>query len=207
MEPPSPRASALDGRTLVLNRAWVPIHVTSVRRALVMMFRQAAVAVRPATYETFDFESWSRRGPLAREPVVRTVSRMIPAPEVILLAEFDRLPRRQVPFTRRNLSRRDHLRCQYCGRRPGPEHLTIDHVLPRSQGGSTGWSNCVLACIPCNRKKGGKTPEQAGMRLLASPTRPDWVAAFGQEAAPSGWDGFLRPARNGAAATLPREPR
>lgn len=184
-------ASALDRRTLVLNRSWAPVHVTSVRRALVLMFHRAAFAVHPETYETFDFGDWSKRRLDPDEFVIRGVSQLIAAPEVILLVTYDRMPRYQVPFTRKNLCRRDGLRCQYCGRKPTIEELTIDHVVPRAQGGSTGWTNCVLACAACNRRKGGRTPDQAGMKLLEAPTRPEWTSGLSLEGGVRS-DGVLR---------------
>ena len=180
---PVPRqgSGVLAERTLVLNRAWSPVHVTSVRRALVMLYHRAALAVCPATYQTHDFASWIRTSPATPTRVVRTVRTSIPAPDVILLSKYDRIPVLCIPFSRRNLFKRDQSRCQYCGRRQPSESLTIDHVIPRSQGGSTGWSNCVLACAVCNRKKGSRTPDQAGMRLLVRPGRPDWNLVAGQE--------------------------
>ncbi len=171
---PLRQRSVLAERTLVLNRSWVPIHLTTVRRALVMLFQNAAKAVEPESYTTFDFEQWLRSGPRDPGRVVRTPVFEVGAPEVILLSTYDRLPAVSVPFSRRNLSRRDLHRCQYCGRRQSNEQLTIDHVVPRSQGGATDWANCVLACMPCNRKKSCRTPEQAGMKLLSAPERPDW---------------------------------
>lgn len=175
-------ASVLGERTLVLNRSWVPIHLTTVRRALVMLYHHAAVAVEPESYTPFDFEQWLQVTPPPGGRIVRTPSRDVAVPSAILLLKYDRLPGCSVPFSRRNLGRRDHHRCQYCGRRPPGEQMTIDHVIPRSRGGATGWTNCVLACIPCNRKKGCRTPEQAGMRLLAMPARPDWSLVLAVEA-------------------------
>ncbi len=180
---PQRQWSVLGERTLVLNRSWVPIHLTTVRRALVMLFQSAAVAVEPESYTTFDFDQWLRAGPQVARRAVRTPIYEIGAPEVVLLTRFDRLPGVSVPFSRRNLSRRDAHRCQYCGRRQATDQLTIDHVVPRSQGGATGWLNCVLACIPCNRKKSCRTPEQAGMKLLSRPTRPDWALALAVDSA------------------------
>ena len=176
------RESVLSERTLVLNRAWIPVHVTTVRHALVMLFHRSALAVCPQTYETRDFASWVKSPVPEHGRTVRTVRYEIPAPEVILLSTYDRLPRTSVPFSRRNLCRRDQQRCQYCGRRQAADSLTIDHIIPRSQGGSTNWLNCVLACPACNRKKGGRTPDQAGMRLITAPVRPDWSLVVGHEA-------------------------
>ncbi len=178
--PDRPR-SVLAERTLVLNRSWIPIHLTSVRRALVMLFHHAAVAVEPDTYSTYDFEQWLRVEPPPGTRIVRTPNRVIAVPAVILLSNYDRLPGCTVPFSRRNLARRDAHRCQYCGRRQATDQLTIDHIVPRSCGGGTGWTNCVVACIPCNRKKGCRTPEQAGMKLLSTPRRPDWSLVLAVE--------------------------
>jgi 5-methylcytosine-specific restriction endonuclease McrA len=174
----SHRSSLLDRPTLVLNKSWRAVSVTTVRRALVLLFRGAASVVHPATYETFDFSSWVLRGG-DREQCVGAVRIQIPVPEVVVLSRYDRVANQHLPFTRRNLYRRDHLRCQYCGRRPGVKSLTIDHVVPKSLGGITSWTNCVLACAECHGRKGGRTPEQVGMKLLKNPEHPPWAEALG----------------------------
>ncbi len=171
--------SLLDRPTLVLNRSWLPIHVTPARRAITLVYRGVASVVQTDTYETFDFLAWARQ-PVAPGKCVRTVRLRIPLPEVIVLRSFDRVTRRHIPFTRRNLFRRDRLRCQYCGCRPGTKNLTIDHVQPRRLGGVTSWTNCVLACAKCNGRKGGRRPEEVGMRLLQRPVQPQWSAALGK---------------------------
>jgi 5-methylcytosine-specific restriction endonuclease McrA len=171
-------SSPLERQALVLNRSWLPIHVTTVRRALTLVYRRAAFAVRVDTYETFDFDCWVAKSQEIKGPCLQGVRVRVPIPEVIVLAQFDRLPRKYVPFSRRNLYRRDQHRCQYCGRNPGMRHLTIDHIVPRSVGGLTSWTNCVLACAGCNGRKGNQTPRQAGMRLLRQPERPDWCSAI-----------------------------
>ena len=99
-------------------------------------------------------------------------------PEVIVLKTYDRLPTNSVTFSRRNIFKRDRFTCQFCGRQPGSEALTIDHVVPRSQGGTSTWENCVLACIDCNARKADRTPEQARMPLRHAPIRPDLEAAL-----------------------------
>ncbi len=99
-------------------------------------------------------------------------------PEVIALTDYDRLPMAAVTFSRRNIFKRDHYTCQYCGAQPGSEELTIDHVVPRSQGGVSTWENCVLACMACNKRKADRTPEQARMRLRKKPVRPAWKPLY-----------------------------
>jgi len=95
-------------------------------------------------------------------------------PEVITLTEYDRPPAAAVTFNRRNIFKRDHYTCQYCGKQPGGEELTLDHVIPRAQGGESRWDNCVLACLECNKRKADRTPEQAKMRLKHKPVQPKW---------------------------------
>lgn len=162
----------LNTNVLVLNRVYLPVHVTTVRRAVSMMYQGTARAV-DHEYQTFDFESWAGR--LTHDgDHLGTSTGLLPVPRVILLSHYDRLPRRHVRFSRTNIFSRDRYTCQYCGERPGRAHLNLDHVVPRSQGGRTTWENVVCSCIPCNRRKGGRTPAQAGFVLERSPRRPRW---------------------------------
>jgi len=164
----------LDEATLVLNRSWVVITTTTVRRALSLAINGVARIIAPDTFEVHDFRSWSSLNVSRGEPCVRTVSLLIRVPEIIVLSTYDAIPRKEVPFTRKNLYKRDGYTCQYCGRRMPSEELSIDHVLPKSKGGHTTWTNCVLSCIRCNVRKGNRTPADAGVRLLQDPTRPRW---------------------------------
>lgn len=158
----------------MLNRSWVAISTTSASSAIGLLVRRAAQVVCPSTYQVHDFESWLAT-PVRDGRALRTVKLQIPVPEVIVLVAYDRLPRRHVPFNRRNLYRRDEWQCQYCGRRCGRENLSIDHITPRSRGGQTTWENCVLACVPCNVRKGDRSLKQVSMRLLRKPMRPEWT--------------------------------
>jgi len=126
-------------------------------------------------YRTFDFESWSELSVSVQEDSVGTVHRAIRVPRVILLVAYDKIPKRHVRFSRFNIYARDRNTCQYCGRRFPRSDLNIDHVLPRSRGGLSTWENVVCSCYACNRRKGGRTPEEAGMRLLRPPRRPEWT--------------------------------
>ena len=100
---------------------------------------------------------------------------IIRVPRVILLLTYDRIPRRQVRFNRFNVYSRDRNTCQYCGHRLPRVELNLDHVIPRSQGGTSTWENIVCSCHSCNRRKGGRTPKEAGMKLLHPPRRPEWT--------------------------------
>ncbi len=166
--------STLQGaKALVLNRSYLPIHVTSARRAFSLMYRGVARAV-DEEYRTFAFAEWHRLE-CNGHPSIGMVASHVRVPRVILLTGFDRLPRREVRFSRHNIFVRDGSTCQYCGLRHHPSLLNLDHVIPRTQGGLTTWENVVCACIECNRRKGGRRPEQARMRLRKKPTRPSWT--------------------------------
>jgi 5-methylcytosine-specific restriction endonuclease McrA len=164
--------SVLNTKTLVLNRSYLPVHVTVVRRALGLLYQDVARAV-DEHYRTFDFASWSDLA--ASEDSVGLVGRAIRVPRVILLQTYDRVPRRYVRFSRYNIYARDGSTCQYCGRRFSRTDLNLDHVVPRSRGGSSTWENVVCSCHRCNRIKGGRTPAEAGMRLIRQPRRPQWT--------------------------------
>lgn len=166
--------SVLDTKVLVLNRSYLPVHVTSVRRAFTLLYQGVAQAV-DEEYRLFDFDSWADLAVAVREDSVGMVGRAIRVPRVILLIAYDRLPKRRVRFSRFNIYARDRNTCQYCGERFARNDLNLDHVVPRSQGGGSTWENVVCSCFECNRVKGGRTPEQAGMRLLRLPRRPEWT--------------------------------
>ena len=100
-------------------------------------------------------------------------------PEIILLTHYNAVPPRRVKFSRRNIFERDRFTCQYCGRTPARNDLSIDHVVPRSRGGSTTWSNVVLACTECNARKRDRVPRAAGMRLQRTPREPAWHPGSG----------------------------
>jgi 5-methylcytosine-specific restriction endonuclease McrA len=126
---------------------------------------------------------------------IHSVSLTIKLPAVVRLLRLIKRPKKPVRFSRQNIYARDRYRCQYCGRRFVTEELTYDHVLPRSRGGKTAWENIVTCCISCNRKKGGKTPEEAKMRLIRRPVRPSWVPALritiGIREVPTAWRDYL----------------
>lgn len=163
----------LNSAVLVLNRSYLPIHVTTVRRAFSLIYQGSAVAVN-GQYETFDFQSWSTVDAGGDEGVGTTSGR-IRVPRVIVLRSYDRVPRRHVRYSRLNIFARDDYTCQYCGRRPPRSGLNLDHVIPRALGGRTTWENVVCCCIECNRRKGGRTPAQARLRLNKAPSKPRWT--------------------------------
>jgi 5-methylcytosine-specific restriction endonuclease McrA len=114
----------------------------------------------------------------AGDPAVGVVGRVVRIPRVVVLVAYDRVPRRNVRFSRRNIFVRDRNTCQYCGKLFPSSELNLDHVVPRSQGGKTSWENIVCSCIPCNKRKGGNRPAETGMRLVSAPRAPRWSPEF-----------------------------
>lgn len=144
---------------LVLNASYEPLHVISVRRAMVLLLKEKAEIVEAA------------------ERKLRAYQRDYPLPLVIRLVTYIRIPRRlTLPLNRRNVFIRDEYTCQYCGRQPGRALLTMDHVLPRSRGGGLTWENIVTACMNCNQRKGNRLPEECGMVPRRAPFRPRYMA-------------------------------
>ena len=169
-----PGYSILNTKVLILNRSYLPIHVTSVRHAFSLLYQGIARVVNEQ-YQTFDFDSWSDLSVSVHDESVGLVNRVIRVPRVILLVGYDRVPKRHVRFSRYNIYARDNCTCQYCGLRLPRHELNLDHVVPRSREGTSIWENVVCSCHECNRRKGGKTPQEAGMTLLRKPYKPKWT--------------------------------
>lgn len=189
---------------LVLNRLWQPVHTCSVRRALKLLCLGHAQVVQTegeARYQTHDMGSWVAysvgevASPAAE--LIHSVKVALRVPKIIVLALYDRLPRKEVKFTRQNVFLRDKHTCQYCARILPERDLNLDHVLPRDKGGKMSWENIVTSCVPCNTRKANRLPHDAGMRLLNRPRVPKWRPLFGlhKQASEQVWQEFISPDR------------
>lgn len=190
---------ATERKVLVLNRNWCALGVVDMPGAIGLLYTnyedgepRARVVTPPpkGNYEVWDWGDWSSIRPEEGEQGLVSASVIYKIPEVILLSRYEFMPEQKVNFCRRSLWRRDNYTCQYCGRRPKDDECTIDHVLPKSLGGDTNWTNCVLACYRCNSQKADRRPEDAvrprdrersrkwigpsPMRLLKKPTKPEY---------------------------------
>jgi 5-methylcytosine-specific restriction endonuclease McrA len=161
---------------LLLNRFFSPVTVTSARRAFVLLYGEAGRAV-DENGDTHDFEGWRKTSPRSDDDHLPIVGGSIRVPRVLHLLRYERTPRFTVRLTRRNLMIRDGFQCQYCAHRPSQRDLNLDHVVPRSRGGTDTWENLVVSCRACNLKKGRRTPAEAGMALLRQPHIPRWSTA------------------------------
>lgn len=161
-------------RTLVLDNGFQPIAVVSWMEAMRLLITGKAEVVEEHEIE------------------IRTVSQSWKLPSVLrYLKGIRRKKKTKVAFSRRNILFRDNYECQYCGSKEEP---TFDHVIPVSKGGPTSWENVVIACLPCNQKKGSRTPERAGMKLRKKPVLPDWAPSFVirlKETDPESWRSYL----------------
>jgi 5-methylcytosine-specific restriction endonuclease McrA len=138
---------------LVLNQGYEPLNVCRVRRAIVLLQQNRAEMLENGS------------------GFIHSVNFEFPVPSVIRLASMVRRPHRSGrKLTRLEVFRRDQHTCQYCGRQS--RQLTLDHVVPRYRGGEHSWENVVSACVPCNRRKAGRTPQEAGMKLVRPPSAP-----------------------------------
>jgi 5-methylcytosine-specific restriction endonuclease McrA len=152
--PPCTRRLLMSSQVLVLTQQYQPHKIISWQRAITLMFGDKVEVL-----ETYDEE-------------ISSVSITIKMPSVIRLLRAVRGSKRVVKFSRINILTRDQFRCQYCGQKFEMKALSYDHVVPRSQGGRTTWENVVVACTPCNSRKGDRTPERAGMKLRTRPAKP-----------------------------------
>ncbi|MBI1320988.1 MAG: HNH endonuclease [Candidatus Hydrogenedens sp.] len=173
----------VDAQVLVLNKSWIAVNVTSLRRAMLLLFHDSARVVHPHDYSLYDFDSWcalsNAEDGFSEGRYIYTPNMRVRLPEVIVLNAYNRFVKREVRLSRKNIFERDRHVCQYCKRKFSKADLTIDHVMPRSRGGRDTWENLVLACVKCNIRKGSRTPDEAHMPLLRRPAKPKWLPKFG----------------------------
>lgn len=148
-------SSMLDSHVLVLNQNYEPLSVCSARRAIVLLFRGKVQMV-----EELDLR-------------IHTVSQSFPLPSIVRLEFYVHVPRKNIVLSKRNIMKRDGGRCQYCGTSKGP--MTVDHVMPRTLDGRDTWENLVCACARCNSRKGRRSLEEAGLRLIREPRKPSSI--------------------------------
>lgn len=186
----------LNTKVLVLNRSYLPVHVTSVKRAFALLYQGVARAV-DEQYRTFDFASWRELALELHHERVGVVGGFIRVPRVLLLIAYERVPKRHVRFSRFNIYARDGNGCQYCGRRFARTELNLDHVIPRSRGGPHTWENIVASCRRCNARKENRMPQEVGLKLRSHPAPPRedlWIVMAVGEVYPA-WEPYLNGAR------------
>ena len=185
--------AARDAYTLMFKTAVTKMVDRTGEEKDVIVPHAKAIIKEESGYQIYDFQEWmlysddwmeklgalseaEQAAQLERE-TIGLVKGRIRIPRVVLLTLYDKLPHKEVRFTRHSVYERDRYTCGYCNHRfgkSGVHHLNLDHVIPRERGGTTTWENIITACIPCNTKKANRTPSESGMKLLWTPTRPKW---------------------------------
>ena len=185
--------TALNDNVLVLNKHYCAVNIAPARVVFARLFNDHCRVLNeltPLTYQQWRELSYGYEG----ADVVRTPSYLMRVPSIVLLTRYDRLPNKEVRYTRHSIYERDGHRCQYCGKKFREIELNLDHVIPREAGGDSTWTNTVCSCVPCNSRKANRTPAQAGMRLLKEPRKPHWrpfVSVRLQSVVKPDWKQFL----------------
>ncbi|MFT5106360.1 MAG: 5-methylcytosine-specific restriction endonuclease McrA [Verrucomicrobiales bacterium] len=197
----------LDQQVLVLNRLWQPVNTCSARRAFTLLFLDHAHVVdcdENKVFSTHDVASWMDQsvavGSSHQDELIHSVSHFFRLPKIIVLQTFDRLPKKEIKFTRENVFQRDGYTCQYCAKPFEMKELNIDHVIPRDKGGKTTWENVVCSCIRCNTKKANMLPAEANMFPRQTPAAPRWRPFLSgnrhdQQSYDESWGHFIHPDR------------
>ena len=164
-------------QVLLLNITYEPLRIINWKKAITLLFLGKVEVI----------EEYNKD--------IHAVSFTIKLPSVVRLLNLVKRPKSPVKFSRQNIYARDRYQCQYCGKRFPSEELTYDHVVPKSRGGKTQWTNIVTCCVDCNRLKGGRTPSEASMTLVRKPSRPTWVPVIrvtvGYKEIPDTWRDYL----------------
>lgn len=165
---------------LVLNQDYSPLTICSVQRAFLLVFMDKAELLTSTKNRS-----------------LRSISKSFPFPSVILIKRYINVPYKGVVLTRHNIFKRDGNKCQYCGTN---KNLTLDHLIPRSKGGKSSWTNLVTACQLCNAKKGDFSVEKIGFKLLKTPTKPSYISflKMGTGGLREDWKPYLNPKRASA---------
>ena len=196
---------AVSQRVLILNRLWQAVNIVGVKRAFGLLLQDNAKVIYSTDddFQVLKSDEWIAYS-MAHPPendgdYVHTVRYNIRIPSILLLNHYDRLPMKEVKFTRQHLFERDKYTCQYCGGSFSHRELNLDHVIPRDRGGKTSWENIVTSCLHCNTRKGNRFPHEAGLRLKHKPIRPKWrpfISFFLGPEFDESWKHFIKASRS-----------
>ena len=181
-------SALLNDSVLVLNKHLLAVQVTTVRDAIIALVAGRAKVI-DQEYQQFSFDQWAKKTPAIKANgisnytgIIHSPSMEMVTPQVVVATECEYFETtiRNIRYSRRNVFQRDGLICQYCGKKCKKDEMTIDHVTPRSKGGTNSWTNVVTCCITCNAEKGDKTIEELGWILRSKPTVPRWKSHIGR---------------------------
>lgn len=161
-------------KTLILNNTYQPLGVVDWQRAITLFYLDKVNILE--YYEDFE---------------LRTINKNYKCPSIVITKEFAKFSVRNVRFCRENVFIRDNFTCQYCGKKKSRNDLTLDHIIPKSKGGTASWLNCCTCCKGCNSWKADMTPQEAGMKLLNKPHRPTWETSLLKTEIPTEWRRYI----------------
>ena len=168
----------MEKKVLLLNKTYEPLKILPWQKAIMLYFGEKADIIE--SYDDFD---------------LGTQKFTMQCPAVMVLRKYVNVNNKKVSFSRSNLFSRDNYTCAYCGKQPGSNNLTFDHILPKSRGGRTEWTNIVSSCYTCNFRKANRTPQEAKMPLLINAYMPnsfaDLAKSFRTKSAPEVWLPYL----------------
>ena len=181
-------------KVLVLNRSWIAVGITTLESAITKVCSfykdgtpKAKIIDCVDDFQSFNWSDWSKIRPDENKNFIQTVNNTFKIPEIIQFTKYDKIPSRKVHYNRRTIFLRDNNQCQYCASKTD---LTLDHLIPKCQGGLTTWENVVAACVKCNLKKAGRTPKEAKMSLLKKPIKPK-LKPLSSAVRVKSWEHFL----------------
>ncbi len=192
----------LDRRVLILNKDFTAIGTCSVRRSLILLFSRKAKVVNQEEkiendeiwmgFQSYSWDEWSKIPLKENEDCIKSSHLKFKIPEVIHLTDYEKFRhrRKNLKLTAKNIYKRDDWTCVYCNKKYPKTYLSVDHLVPKSKGGSNSWTNLVTACRPCNRKKGSKNLSECGMKLHKTPHEPVWTS-IKPDQYPNLWDLFI----------------
>ena len=183
----------INSPVLILNNSWLPIRVRTVKEAICLVFREKACIVDPGDYSTYTWGEWITLDCFIADRYIQAVHDRVKLPEIIVLKHYNQIPTYNLRLTKKNLFIRDKFTCQYTGKNISHKEADIDHVIPRSKGGRTVWSNLVVCDKTVNRKKADRTPEEAGLALRKQPRKPSALSLLidPRMEQPESWKKFL----------------
>jgi 5-methylcytosine-specific restriction endonuclease McrA len=180
---------------LILNKGWVPVHIVEYKKVISILYQEQGHAL-DRDYIAYNFKDWLHFSEHNADDFqkLHSPSITLALPEIVVLTKYDRLPQRDVKYSRENVFMRDKYKCQYCGEKFPYKELTIDHVIPKSLGGKSLWSNVVACCKQCNGAKADRRLEQCGMKLIHKPVSPRWfnpLMRYGSDHVCKSWKRFM----------------
>jgi 5-methylcytosine-specific restriction endonuclease McrA len=186
-------------KVLTLNNAWIPVDIIDYQDCFRLMCKEHAKALETIhdSYALHTMDSWLDLHMHEQYDKVHTISMAVPVPEIIVLTEYGKIPRRLIKLSKHNLLARDGFKCAYCDKDLDINSMTVDHIIPRSKGGQTTWENCISSCASCNHKKADAHPEGRFKldELPKSPTNASTIhnirGKIGKSEVPQSWKHFL----------------